>query len=482
MIATKNSTTGRIFYCLLLLSIITGYSKPVRAASADTSKILVVQISTDTTPKKATKDSTIIKKRFWRASGEFMLAQILPWSYNYFIRDADFAHITFASIGHNLKLSSWEWDDNNFTTNQIAHPYQGNLYFNAFRSNGYSFWQAAPASFAGSFMWEVAGETHPPAPNDFINTSIGGVILGEMTYRISNRIINKKQRGAKRQVSEVLGFLIDPMSGFNRLLDGKWGRVSTVPSTDLDTMAMAGELDIGARQISEHNGNLFTKGKTGWYARLRLLYGDPFKPSKTPFNNFDIRVELGADDTAKLNNVSVNGLLSSWELKSNAKVDHIMSLTANYDFYHNSEFEYGAQSVTFSLYSKFMNDNNINFTTRVGAGAVILAAVPDPYLYYGEGRNYDYGPGFSLIGQAGMMVKNRLAVVVNYKGGWFVTLNGNSSTHFLHTASGEVRYRVFNQFSFGAEGGYLILHGDYRDYPTVNSKYPFVRLSIGYKI
>ncbi len=83
-----------------------------------------------------------------------------------------------------------------------------------------------------------------------------------------------------------------------------------------------------------------------------------------------------------------------------------------------------------------MNDNEVNFITRVGAGAVILAAVPDPYLYYGEGRNYDYGPGVSLIGQAGMNVKKRLDVVFNYKGGWFVTINGNSSTHFLHTFSG----------------------------------------------
>ena len=165
------------------------------------------------------------------------------------------------------------------------------------------------------------------------------------------------------------------------------------------------------------------------------------------------------------------------------KFEHILSLTANYDFYHNASFEYGAQSVTFSLYSKFTNENNdVKLTTRVGAGAVILAAVPDAYLYYGEGRNYDYGPGFSLLGQADLVIHNKLTVIANYKGGWYTTINGNASTHFLHDASAEARYRIFNNFSLGAEGGYLVMNGNYRDYPDVKSKYPFLRLSIGYRI
>ena len=78
-----------------------------------------------------------------------MLAQIIPWSVNYFIRDAEFAHVSFKSIGRNLELSRWRWDDNNFVTNQFAHPYQGSMYFSAFRSNGYNFWQSAPAAVAG---------------------------------------------------------------------------------------------------------------------------------------------------------------------------------------------------------------------------------------------------------------------------------------------------------------------------------------------
>jgi len=480
MITAKKAGMKHNCCYLLSLLIVVFFSNTLYAAG-DTLKVSK-ESPADTVVIKPLKDTTVVKKRFWRASGELMLAQIIPWSYNYFIRDADFAHITWESIGHNLKPSSWTWDDNNFTTNQIAHPYHGNLYFSAFRSNGYNFWQSSAAALAGSFMWEVAGETHPPAINDLINTSMGGTILGEMTYRISNRIIDKKQRGTKRQVSEIFGFLINPMNGFNRLLDGKWGKVSTAPETELDTMNMWGEADVGVRQINANNGGLFTKGKAGWYARLRLFYGSVFTPSKTPFNNFDVKIELGADDTAKLNNVSVNGLITSWQVKKRDSVEHVMSITADYDFYHNASFEYGGQAVNFNLYSKFITSDHLTITTRFGAGAVILAAVPDAYLYYGEGRNYDYGPGFSLIGQAGLQLYNRLAFIASYKGGWFTTLNGNDSKHFLHSVNGELRFRIIEQLSLGAELGYLRLHGYYTTYPDTNDKYPYARISIGYRI
>src|SRR3954462_12090291 len=188
------------------------------------------------TDNVAAIDTFTMKKKFWRSSGLLMLTQLIPWSYNFFIRDAEFAKVTFESIGHNLKFSSWQWDDNNFKTNQFAHPYHGSMYFSAFRTNRYSFWQAAPAAFAGSFMWETCGETHPPAQNDFINTSLGGISIGEMSYRFSNLIVNNRQMGFRRQVNEVLAFLVNPMNGLNRIIDGRWGRVMGNPADRVPSM------------------------------------------------------------------------------------------------------------------------------------------------------------------------------------------------------------------------------------------------------
>src|SRR5918993_70068 len=295
-------------------------------------------------------DTLKIKKRFWRASGELLLVELVPWAYNFYVRDAEFAKVTFESIGHNLQFKNWEWDDNNFTTNQFAHPYHGNLYYNSFRTNGYSFWQSVPAAFAGSYLWEVAGETHPPAPNDFINTSVGGITLGEMTYRLSNLVGDNRQRGFKRQMREIFCFLINPLNGFNRILDGRWGKYSVNVPNRVPSMLVS-ELDLGVRRTSLNTKDVFTKGKNQFYGRFNLLYGDPYEDFDQAFDNFSVAMELGDDDSATINMVRVNGVLKGWEVKNDARTTHITNVTTNYDYFHNAAFQYGGQSVNYGLLS-----------------------------------------------------------------------------------------------------------------------------------
>jgi len=160
-------------------------------------------------------------KRFGRALLLWTSAQVFPWAYDQYVANADWAHITLKTLKYNINPGSWDWDNDGFTTNQFAHPAHGSIFFNAFRSNGYSFWQSVPAAFAGSYVWETAGETQAPSINDFINTSIGGVVLGETLHRFSSRLTNNRSRGFKRQVSEVLALVMNPTGGLNRLLDGK---------------------------------------------------------------------------------------------------------------------------------------------------------------------------------------------------------------------------------------------------------------------
>ncbi|WP_153798987.1 DUF3943 domain-containing protein [Foetidibacter luteolus] len=430
---------------------------------------------------QAPTDTFYVKKHFWRASGELLVTQLVPWSYNYFIRNADFAKISFKSIGHNLKPGSWEWDDNNFKTNQFAHPYHGNLYYNSFRSNGYNFWQAAPAAFAGSLLWEIAGETHPPAPNDFVNTSIGGIALGEMTYRLSNAVIDNRQRGFKRQAQEVLGFIINPVSGLTRILDGRWGKVHYHPDDTVKTK-LSGILDIGGRRFSEQGEDFFERGDNEFYMRLRLRYGNLYEATKTPFSNFSVFIEAGASDSAYLNTVLVNAALRQWLAKERPDRRHFYALTMNYDYFNNASFEYGAQSSNFKILSEWRRLSKTKLFSNLGAGVIVLAAVPDDYLYYGEGRNYDYGPGISVSGGIGLVANDKFLAAVNYRGGWFLTVNGNESSFFLNAVTTELRYQFTPRLSVGMELGHFSLNGYYADYKDVSKRYPFARYSIGYRL
>jgi len=420
-------------------------------------------------------------KHFWRASGELFLTELIPWSYNYFIRDADFAHISFQSIGHNLKPSSWEFDDNNFKTNQFAHPYHGNLYFNSFRGSGYNFWESAPAAFAGSFLWEVAGETHNPAPNDFINTSLGGIALGEMTYRVSNLIIHNRTHGFNRQMQEVLATLIDPVNSFNRIIDGKWGKVEMTDPEDGEWMDLS--VDAGLRRIGFKSGDLFTtKGQNEWCASVNLRYGDPFLNYKKPFDNFSVYLEVGGADSSALNTLRVVGNLWSTMIGGNEKSTHMLRLSMNYDYYHNTTFQYGGQSFLLAWLAHYDFSNKLHFNTEAGAGAIVLGASPDKYLYYGEGRNYDYGPGIAYTAGCYLNYDNKLFVTADYRGGWTFTVNGNSSTYWLQGFKGEIRYMIYKGLSISGNYGNYQLHGYYKDYSDTKDKYPYLRVSAGYKV
>src|SRR5262245_40508238 len=91
---------------------------------------------------------------------------------------------TLASIRHNLR-SQWNEARDPFATNQLGHPYQGSRYFGFARSAGLGFWESLGYTFAGSALWEIAGEKTPPSRNDQINTGIGGAFLGEVLFRMA---------------------------------------------------------------------------------------------------------------------------------------------------------------------------------------------------------------------------------------------------------------------------------------------------------
>ncbi|MBL4677288.1 MAG: DUF3943 domain-containing protein [Mucilaginibacter sp.] len=319
---------------VFLLSIVASLVGPIKIyaqRAQDAQKL--INDTTGKDPRKRTPffgtvpDTT---NRFGRAAAEWGLAQAIPFSYGKFIAKAPYSNVTGATIWRNLNPGSWQWDKDIFRTNQFGHPYQGSLYFSAFRSNGYTFWQSAPAAVAGSYFWETFGENERPSPNDFINTSFGGIVLGEMSYRLSNKIVNNRHTGFGRQMEEIAAFLTNPMNGLNRLLDGKWGKVYGNPR-DRDSSQVSAEFDVGLRRFSSITGNGSGKGKTGLFGRAKLMYGNRYKDYHTPFSNIYINVEMGQDDSSLVNMLSVSGSLAGWEIRSNRELQHLIILSANYD-------------------------------------------------------------------------------------------------------------------------------------------------------
>jgi hypothetical protein len=420
-------------------------------------------------------DTMLVKKNFGHAALQFGMAELLPQAFDQYVTKQDYAQISFKTIGHNLNPGSWQFDNDPLQTNQFGHPYHGSYFFNSFRANGYNFWQSSAAAFAGSYIWETYAENQPPAPNDFINTGFGGTVLGEMTYRLSNRIVNNESVGFKRQVNEILGFLVDPQNGLSRIFNGKWGKVSSNTSLRDSTKIIA-EFNVGSRTISV-NG----QGHSGLYGHVRVYYGDPYEHYQTPFSNILINTEIGQDDSSKVNIVSVYGSLAGWEIKSTEKVEHLAVLSANYDYIRNVAFFYSGQSVRINLLSEYDISKKFTVNTTLGMGPIILGAAPDKYITP-NGRDYDYTMGWGVNGSAVLNLAGKLFFDFNYRGGWLATINGNSSHYFLHTVSGELSYMLIKGFSICAEPGYYSLSGRYRDHPDIFKNYPYFKGSVKYSV
>jgi len=423
------------------------------------------------------------QKKFWRAGTEWFLAQAFPATFNRFITKDPYSYISFKNFIDHQRLSAWDWDDNQFTTNHLDHPYHGQLYFNSFRSNGYNFYESSIATFVGSYIWETGGETQAPSINDLVNTTYGGIILGEITHRIARNILGRGSRDPRSRTGNEIGaFFVNPVNGLNRLLDGKWGKVDEYNAVDSSTIWA--EVNIGVRRFDTKEVDLLERGKNGSYGRLRLWYSNGEHSIKRPFDQFYVNLEFGKGDSTFINAVNVHALLYGHEFFSTKKGSHYGVLSANYDFYNNDAFFYGAQNLIYSWNSEFRYKNNNRLNMSVGAGAILLAGVPDPYLLYGASRNYNYGSGAGYRYRGELSLLNRLLVTADYNGGIFYTISGNKSYYLLHAGTLEASLRIIKNFSVNVSSGYFALEGHFDDeqYTDFNRRFPFGRLSVGYNV
>lgn len=455
---------------LIILTVLGALTKTTAQVIPVYEQPLVV----DTTPRKKAPVERPREKRFDRAALQVGLSLAIPWTYDKYVAKKDYADISFRTMGNNLKPNAWTWDQDPFQTNQFGHPYHGSLYFNSFRVNGYTFWESVPGTLAGTYLWETLAETEPPSLNDAVNTSFGGIVLGEMTYRLSNMIVNNRGRGFKRNASEVLAFVVNPMNGFNRIITGKWGKISR-NTIERDSSRITADFDLGYRRFSANNRDVF-----GWYGHVKLLYGTPYQGYRVPFSNIVINVEGGKDDSSNVNLISVYGSLAGWRIRSNKDINHLAVLSANYDYINNQSFFFGGQSVKINIMSEFNLPKKIKLNTNVGAGPILLGAVPDDHIF--NNRNYDYGVGVGVNGGGKIAVADRISFSLNYAGGYLKTVNGYPSHYYLHTVSNELDVKLATHFAIAAESGYFTLQGNYKSFPDVVKNYPYVRLSARYTV
>ncbi|HEY7436102.1 MAG TPA: DUF3943 domain-containing protein [Methylomirabilota bacterium] len=240
-------------------------------------------------------------------------------------------------------------DKDPFSINQLGHPYQGNIYFGFARSAGLDFWRSLAYGLGGSFLWETAGETTPPALNDHVNTAIGGAFIGEATFRMASLLL--EGGGEKPGFWRELGAaILSPPTGFNRLVFGD--RFDAVfPSRNPEIFI---RLRLGATLTSDVDNNDIDKHvkRQEGAADYSITYGLPGKPGyqyKRPFDYFHFEftaVPNAGDITDAIENVSIRGLLGGRTYDLGDDFRGVWGVFGNFDYFSPQVFRVSSTAVS----------------------------------------------------------------------------------------------------------------------------------------
>jgi hypothetical protein len=403
-------------------------------------------------------------KRFWRAFGELMVVQAIP---NIFSRAGgkEWSQFTLQSWADNLKYP-WQWDNNAFLNNQFSHPYHGNLYFNAARTNGYSFWQSVPWAFGGSLMWELFAEVWAPAPNDLLNTSLGGIALGEMLYRMSSLTLDNEATGSERVFREIGATLLNPVRGFNRAIDGTMFKRHQTPEAWRPSTIWA-NIELGYRRFSTNWDITDPDALSTGYIGAALSYGSGVQDvTKSPFSHFRLNALLAfnpGENARKLSELNVRGSLGGKALSRREGLASQLVGFMTYEFSSSPVIEFGAQGFQAGWTQASKGKKGPIWYLDGTAIFNPIAAIRSDYFLVAEGRDYDYGIGLGARGEARAIWVGRAMVgaIANYR--FIPVISGFPAQHQVLRFNLDARYFFRQRWGVGVTYEGLRRRSNYTD-------------------
>jgi hypothetical protein len=400
------------------------------------------------------------------------------------------AEITPKTWWANMK-QGWVWDLDDFTVNQIGHPYQGSNYFNTGRANGLSFYESAAVTAFGSGTWEYFGETNHASLNDFINTTLGGIALGEMFHRAAWLVRNPQATGKKRLWNEIGAMVLDPLTGANRFITGDASRVTDKPP-DLVPSSLNGIFALGAIWRGSPNTSAFDASADA-FLETDLLYGDPMSGrSRTPYDAFTVRFMFGGGNA--FSEARVQGRLLA-EPFSGDRLQ--LMVTQGYEYQANDVYRFGAQTFN-AMVATTTTTSRTKLWLAGWGGLTVLGAVDslpvdveeapeEPETPEGEGpgqgvsegpRYYDYGPGSNFGALATLQYRSRKIVGFSYEGRQLYSLDGVRANHFLQRLRLDLLVPFHPKLGIGVTTEYFDRRTYYQDEARTVKKFHYPQFRV----
>jgi len=419
-------------------------------------------------------------KRYLIPAIEVIGLNLSVWAMDRYIGNAPWARISVNSIKENFK-HAFVWDADNFGTNQFMHPYHGNTYFNFARSSGLSFWESAPYSFGGSLMWEFFMETNYPSRNDLISTTLGGISIGEMAYRLSSLIIDERTTGKKRTWREIGAFVIAPTRGINRFIYGDMTKIRHKSIYEIEPVTSS--VTVGPSYIFRE-GQMY-KGNGNFSVRLDLYYGNPYaEKSRKPFDFFNVKGILSFGAQPVINQVNIYGFLfgKNYKLKNNQRI--LVGMFQYYDYYDNIYYRIGAQSFGTGVIYHIPTLPDVHFENSLHVAGIVLGGgsnIKEAFKYEADGtafRDYNFGIGFTNKFESIVKFKNKGYIFLGLYNYMIYTLDGAEGNDNLIIFNPRIAVSITPKLDVGFEYNYYRRKSNYKKYDDFLTKVIELKLFI----
>ena len=426
-----------------------------------------------------------VKKPHLKATANILVFNTLINRYDAYFKGGgqDFANVTFSSMWKNIS-GGLEWDWNLFNTNWAGHPYHGSLMYNTARTVGLNYWQSVPYAIGGAAVWEFLGETHAPSTSDLITTSIGGIYLGEVLFRVSELVLDDRATGWNRFGRESLGFILNPVGGLNRLLYGTGNDHHTFPN-HLKIPARF-QLTLGSNYVINNPNFPSTRFKP--YIELGLLYGDPFekRTNYQPFDIFNLVTWLRFEETKNNYRLKINddfylpywniysyGILAGKNFHHTDQQNQIIGIFQHFDYLNNKAFEVSALGFTGVWLKNAFLKNNWEVLTSIQVGVIALGGSNSETVEWvrppGERdlRDYIMGPG--VLAKYDLFLDHpRWGNLAFRYGHWTIFVaSGPKGTEDVNLFDVRYSFPVFRKVNFGVEYIYYLRMADYTNEETL---------------
>lgn len=496
---------GMIRRLLMVILVIAGISGSVMAQ-----RPIRLQVR-EAVPPDSADLSYYGKKNPWIAGGEVFGLNMGIWGIDRFIQKAEYAYIDFNTIKRNFRRG-FVWDNDQLGTNMFLHPYHGNLYFNSARSNGFNYWQSGLFALGGSAMWEFFMENEYPSLNDIVVTPVGGMAIGEITYRASDIVLKDNSTGWERFGREAAAFVIAPTRGLTRIINGDAWRHRATTGRQFGTPNVAVEFSAGLGYL-ELEDKVFDEGAGGVF-QFNLEYGDRFEVASTPlpYDYFSFNAELKAQKSQPvLAQLNIVGRLMSKELLDKYSTSMSIGMYQHFDYYDSDTISAVSKEIPYKLGVPASVGAGLMFRdverglfaldAYVHANGIGMGAILSDH-YFVDQRNYNLASGFSLKGGANIVFKRDfLSLAANYEYYRLFTWDGypkdiDWSTVNPHTldAQGDRSVASFGVFSARASVklwrklygtvhfSHYLRSTHYHYFPSVRSSTYALRFMLTYKL